>query len=285
MRIIGLNGEKLSLRNEGELELFFIGVGSAFATKHFQTNFLIIKGDHHIMVDFGMTGPLALTKTAGLGIQDLEVHLPTHSHADHIGGYELLGLNNRYVGIPFMKRPKLKLICTEMYGEILWDRSLRGGMEWNEEERDTRRRLCLTDFFDIIRPVWFAQQPREKWTVYHGPIKIELFRTMHVPDSAPNWHASFFSLGMFIDDRVFVSVDTRYDPDLIADYADRSEVMFHDVQFHKGGVHAELDQLREQPSEVKSKMRLMHYPDSFDQQNISDFAGWTRQGMRYIFNK
>ena len=51
-----LNGNRLSLKNDGQLELFFIGVGSAFALKNNQTNFLIIKGDKHIMVDFGMTG-------------------------------------------------------------------------------------------------------------------------------------------------------------------------------------------------------------------------------------
>ena len=43
------------LKNDGKLEVFFIGVGSAFALKHNQTNFLIIKGDKHILVDFGMS--------------------------------------------------------------------------------------------------------------------------------------------------------------------------------------------------------------------------------------
>ena len=68
--------------------MFFIGTGSAFAKTHHQTNFLIIKGDHHIMVDFGMTGPNALRETAGLEPTDLKCILPTHSHADHIGGIE-----------------------------------------------------------------------------------------------------------------------------------------------------------------------------------------------------
>ncbi|MFK5281974.1 hypothetical protein ACI3PL_20700, partial [Lacticaseibacillus paracasei] len=64
--------EKLSLKNDGALEVFFIGTGSAFAKTHYQTNFLIIKGDHHVMVDFGITGPVALPQTSKLEATDIE---------------------------------------------------------------------------------------------------------------------------------------------------------------------------------------------------------------------
>ena len=87
--------EKLSLTNDGELELFFIGAGSAFAKTLRQTNFLIIKGDQHVMVDFGMTGPEALRDTTGLEPTDLRVLLPTHSHADHVGGLPTVCLKLR----------------------------------------------------------------------------------------------------------------------------------------------------------------------------------------------
>ena len=70
MRIIPGSG-KLELKNDGILELFFLGVGSAFATTLYQTNFIIIKGDHHILVDFGITGPRALRETAQLEPTDM----------------------------------------------------------------------------------------------------------------------------------------------------------------------------------------------------------------------
>ncbi|NQW29443.1 MAG: hypothetical protein HQ472_02895 [Ignavibacteria bacterium] len=48
----------LSLKNDGKLEVVFLGTGTAFAKDLYQTNLLLIKGDTHILVDFGMTGHL-----------------------------------------------------------------------------------------------------------------------------------------------------------------------------------------------------------------------------------
>lgn len=274
----------LSLKNDGELELFFIGTGSAFAATLFQTNFLIIKGDYHILVDFGMTGPTALLSSARLKSSDIEVILPTHSHADHVGGLECLGLMNRYIGIPFMKKPKIKMIISEEYQRVLWDCTLRGGMEWNEQEMITGRKLSFCDYFQSVRPVWKKSQPREVFEVDFNGIHLELFRVKHTPESANDWQESFIGHGLFIDDKVFVSGDTRFDLDLINMYKDRAQIMFHDVQFFKGGVHASLEELKTLPSEVKEKMFLMHYPDGWEKQNIDGFAGWTEQGCSYIFH-
>jgi ribonuclease BN (tRNA processing enzyme) len=273
---------KLSLTNDGDLELFFIGVGSAFAAKNFQTNVLIIKGNTHIMVDFGMTGPNALLATAGLAPTDIGVVLPTHSHADHVGGFECLALMNRYVGQRFMKKPKTTMIIPEEYQRILWDYTLRGGLEWNEEAIETHKSLAFTDFFTVIRPEWATHQPREVFKVNVGDIKLEMFRTKHIPEQSADWGASFVSFGLMIDDRVFFSGDTRFDPELVEMYA-HAEVMFHDVQFFPGAVHAPLEDLRKLPKAVKEKMLLMHYADNWEAQKINEFAGWTEQGVRYIF--
>lgn len=285
MKIMKLvEGEKLSLTNDGTLEVFWIGVGSAFALKHYQTNLLLIKGDTHIMVDFGSCAQLALNATAGLKVTDLEVFLPTHSHADHIGGLECAMLTNRYVGIPFLKKPKLTAIITQAYQEILWDRSLRGGCEENEHPDDEKRFLTFDDFLNVVRPVWKANTPREIHEIKFGGIHIEMFRTKHVPSKAQDWQHSFYSIGLFLDGRVFISMDTRFDRELISHYANRSEVMFHDVQFFPDAVHAPLADLKTLPDEVKKKMYLMHYSDDWEKQDISGFAGWTEQGVRYIFD-
>ena len=283
VQILPLTERPLSLKNDGRLELFFIGVGSAFASTLRQTNFLIVKGDTHIMVDFGMTGPAGLLDAAGLKPTDIEVLLPTHSHADHIGGIECIGLMNRYVGQKFLKKPKVTVIITEEYQSVLWDRSLRGGMEYNEEEMTERRTLQFGDYFNVVRPTWKTHQPRQIHELDYNGIHLEIFRTKHIPDTAPNWEASFISYGLFIDGHVFVSVDTRFDRELIDLYADRSDVMFHDVQFFPEGVHAPLEKLRELPPEVKQKMFLMHYSDDWAKHDVSDFAGWAIQGTRYIF--
>lgn len=284
MRKVRLNqGEKLSLTNSGELEVFFLGVGSAFAKTLFQTNLIIVKGKEHVVVDFGMTAPRALDELARLDITDLNTFLVTHSHADHIGGLECAGLMNRFVGQPFMQKRKLRMVITEAYQQILWDRSLRGGMEWNEENIVEQRPLAFADFFTTIRPTWKKQQPREVYEVQIGDLQIEIFRTKHVPDTAPDWQASFPSVGLYLDDRVFISMDTRFDPELIDEYAGRSEMMFHDCQFFKGGVHASLEELKTLPEEIKQKMHLMHYGDNWPSQDITGFAGLAEQGVRYIF--
>ena len=279
-----LPGQKLPLQNDGELEVFFIGVGNARTKKNGNLNLLLIKGKEHVMVDFGRTAPDTLPLTAGLEVGDIGTFLITHSHGDHIGGLEQAALDNRYIFTkPPHNRPKLRMVINEGYQEILWDRSLRGGLEWNEEEGN--RRLSFGDYFDPIRPTWLRNFPREAFEVTIGGMRIEMFRTKHVPDNAAGWQASFTSYGLFVDDHVFISMDTRFDLDLIEEYAERSSVMFHDVQFFPGAVHAPLADLKTLPAEVKAKMHLMHYADNFDKQDISGFAGWTKQGVRYVFPK
>lgn len=273
----------LSLKNDGKLELFFIGTGSAFATSLYQTNFLIIKGNYHILVDFGMTGQAALLNSAGLKVSEIEVILPTHSHADHVGGIECLGLMNRYVDTKFMDKPKIKMIISEEYQRVLWDNTLRGGMEWNEQETESGRKLSFCDYFQSIRPVWKKSQPREVFETNFNGIHLEIFRVKHMPDSANDWQESFIGHGLFIDGKVFVSGDTRFDLDLIDMYKDRAQVIFHDTQFFNGGVHASLEELKTLPDEVKEKMFLMHYSDEWGKQNIDGFAGWAKQGCSYIF--
>jgi len=282
--LINLAEKPLSLTNEGKLEIVFIGVGSALALTHYQTNFLIIKGNQHIMVDFGITGPQALVNTTGLKPVDIGFILPTHSHGDHVGGIESLALTNRYVGLPFLKKPKLCMIIPEGYQRILWDYTLRGGLEYNEEEKDTKRKLSFSDFFCVIRPAWKANQPREIFEVKVGSIHLEIFRTKHIPEQSEDWEASFVSFGLSLDDRIFISGDTRFDQDLINLYAPQSECIFHDVQFFPGAVHAPLDDLKTLPAEIKAKMFLMHYADDWQKQDITGFAGWTEQGVRYIFD-
>ena len=284
MRIIPIENP-LSLKNNGNLEMVFLGVGSAFAATLNQTNLLIIKGDTHIMVDFGMTGPKALSETTGLRPMDIEVVLPTHSHADHVGGLECLALMNRYVGIKNGKS-KIAMIISQEYQRELWCGTLKGGLEYNEENQETKRLLSFGDYFSVIRPEWKSHQPREIFEINFSGIKLEIFRTKHIPDNAPNWEASFLSYGLFVDDRVFISGDTRFDPELIEIYDSRSEVMFHDTQLFPGGVHASLEELKNLPIAIRNKMFLMHYGDNWEKFSVEVTQlgfKWAKQGVKYVF--
>src|SRR5208337_895446 len=96
MKIQELKKNSLTLTNSGKLSLFFIGVGSAFTKRLFQTNLLIVKGDDHILVDCGTKCSQALFGL-GVNLSDIGTFLITHSHADHIGGLEESALMGRYL--------------------------------------------------------------------------------------------------------------------------------------------------------------------------------------------
>ncbi|MES2766665.1 MAG: MBL fold metallo-hydrolase [Bacteroidota bacterium] len=272
---------KLQLSNSGNLEIVFIGVGSAFATTLHHTNFFIIKGDTHILVDFGTTGPSAL-KHLSIDPLDVEVLLPTHSHCDHVGGVEYLTLLNRYVAVNLQGRPKIHMIISEEYQDILWDATLRGGMEWNEVNQFGSK-LVFEDYYDVTRPVLKESDPRQTLELDFNGIHLEFFRTNHIPDTAHEANQAFITYGLMIDGRVFISGDTKFDRDLIDQYAESSEVMFHDTSFFPNPVHASLEELRTLSKKVKKKMYLMHYSDNWREQNIIDFAGFAKEGVRYIF--
>ncbi|MFW5808281.1 MAG: MBL fold metallo-hydrolase [Spirochaetota bacterium] len=281
MKKIQLEQQPLSLHNSGELQLFFIGTGSAFTKDNFQTNLLIIKGDDHLLVDCGTKCPQALSNL-GLSVTDIKNILITHSHADHIGGLEEVALMNKYV-----TGNKPVMTINETYQYILWEMSLRGGSAYNEENAGDI--LSFYDFFEVNRPVVLHGYPRETFEAQAGSIGIKMFRTKHIPDSSRNWESSFWSCGIIIDDRVMYSSDTRYDPELVTYYESRFsfETIFHDCQLFPGGVHASIDELNALPPEIKKKMYLVHYGDNYRDhlKKIDDygFAGFGEKQVYYSF--
>jgi len=280
MNIVPLKGP-LALTNSGELEVVFLGTGTAFASELNQTNFLIIKGDTHILVDLGMTGPKALAEV-GLKAEDITTILPTHSHADHIGGIEYLALRNRYVAIP-SGRPKITMISTDEYHTILWNESLRGGLEYNEITSEGKR-LTLEDYFNLqlATPVPGTLN-RPLYRIKYGEITLELFHTNHIPGAAEFTRDAFITYGLMIDDRVFVSGDTKFDTDLIEHYGPKAEFIFHDASLMPNAVHASINDLKTLPKSIREKMMLMHYQDETRDEHASDFSGLAKQQVRYIF--
>ncbi len=279
MKILDIDGP-LQLSNDGELEIVFLGTGTAFARSLFQTNFVIIKGDTHILVDFGMTGPQAIT-AVGRKAEDIFVVLPTHSHSDHIGGMEYLTLINRYFAQP-QGKPKLTLISTEEYLPVLWEQSLRGGLEYNELNPEGRR-LGVSDFYDIHYAESHSDARRSVFRTHFRGIDIELFHTNHIPGEAETAKDAFITYGLLVDGRVFLSGDTKFDPDLISMYEDRAEIFFHDASLKKNAVHASTGELATLSASVRQRMYLMHYQDETSAEDAAAFAGLAQQNKRYIF--
>lgn len=272
---------KISLTNEGHLSVVFIGVGSAFAAKNFQTNLLVVKGSDHLQIDSGTKCSTAL-RQAGISVPEIKnIHL-THSHADHIGGMEEVGLIGRYIS-----PNKPKVYITEEYQQILWNYSLKGGSAFSE--KNGGKYLSFEDFFDPVRPIKLAGYPRDTYEFDVGTLNVKIMRTMHIPEDSASWKDSVWSTGVILDDRVMFTSDTKFDRDLILDFDARFhfETIFHDVQFFKGGIHSFLGDIATLPAEVKSRIRLVHYGDNFekfeDRIREDGFADFVRPQVYYDF--
>jgi hypothetical protein len=113
-----------------------------------------------------------------------------------------------------------------------------------------------------------------------GDINLKTFRTRHFPEQARSWEDAFYSVGFMIDDRVLFTGDTQYDEELITTMEElyAPEVIFHDVQFFTGGIHASLKELNALPREIRDRTYLMHYPDSW--RDHADDA--KRHGMQFV---
>jgi len=281
MKILKIENN-LSLKNDGKLEIIFIGSGTAFSEVLGNNNILIVKGDTHILVDFGLTAPFKLKPITGVDILDIENVLPTHSHSDHIGGLEYLTLKNRYLGQPKGK-PRITMIVPEEYKTVLWDESLKGGLKYNELGKDEPE-MNFDSYFNSVIPKKIKKDGRVKHHINFKGIDLEFFHTNHIPGRAESAEDAFITYGLFIDGKVFFSGDTKFDKELIDQYKDKSEVLFHDCSFFPNPVHASIESLRTLSPELRKKIMLMHYGDDYANHEYSDFMGLAVPGVRYIFD-
>lgn len=287
MRLVPFT-ETLRTTNEGKLELFFLGTGSAFVKKNFQNNMLIIKGNQHVLVDCGTRCPEAFThyNSNVLKIQNM---LLTHSHSDHIGGVEEVALMHHYG-----TKDRVNLIITDEYKELLWNESLCGGLCYGERltglnlPEPKGGRLCFEDYFIQLTPKQMKDTPRPCYEITLGDLNIKMFRTRHASDVCPGWEGNMWSTGLLIDDRVLFTSDTRFDVELL-DWMERDyqpEIILHDCQPFVGGVHTGLDELVTLPEHLKKKTYICHYADTYTEKNLegTGLAGMVKPGIYYQFD-
>lgn len=282
MVIKKLGNNKLELKNNGELSIFFVGSGSAFSKKMNQTNILIVKGDDHLMIDCGTKTPQALWEY-GLPVYKMDNFYITHTHADHIGGLEEVMLMNRYM----MNQKRANIYINKCFRRTLWNYSLRGGAEGNENNEG--KQLVFDDMWKTIVPKKLKGRERDSWTFTVGDLKITSFRTMHTPDTSTSWKDSAWSTGLIIDDKILFTSDTRFDKDLLEYTLGHWSIdtIFHDCQFFTGGVHASIDELDTLDDDIKKKMILMHYGDNWEnfteRIDKSPYLGLVKEGCFYNF--
>ena len=277
--------------DSGRLQIAFLGCGSAFSTKQSQSNMIVIKGDTVVFVDMGSKTTLKMLEFK-LSASDIKHLIVTHSHADHIGSLEELGLKARYeapirraideeckLGTPaFLERVnEIKagketlpyLHVPHEYATVLWDKSLVGGMGHSETMTSggSTQPMGLEYFFQLkpTRKIFRERYGRDVWECVVGEgrnaIHFLLYRTKHIPDMARNLEENFFSCGLIIDRKVMISGDTQFDAEVFIKIGNECETIFHDCQSFNGGVHAYYGELRGLPWEIRQKMYLYHCDD------------------------
>jgi hypothetical protein len=293
--------KKLSLRSKsGILRIGFWGCGSAFAVNQYQSNMVVIKGDTSCFIDLGSKLPIKLGEF-GLSVHDVKNLVVTHSHADHVGGVEELGLKRRYEA-PLIQAleegveksllaerveelrhsgsTRVPLFAPHDYAQDLWGQTLRGGMAHSEEVDlgGPTGHMTLGHFFDLKPPKKiYGKYDRDAWefTVGEGADKIHFLMYVgpHIPDTASTLDENFFSAGFVIDNRVMISGDTRYDPAALTMIGRDCETIFNDCQSFPGGVHVNYEELCKLPADVRKRMYLYHCDDGMRPLNGEGMLG------------
>lgn len=229
------------------LRLQMLGTGGAFAKVYFNNNALISSDQFKLLIDCGITAPMAMHK---LGIQpeDIDAVLITHIHGDHVGGLEEFVFRMKYGA-----GRKPVLYVAESLAEPLWNHTLKGGLGQDGI-------TCLEDAFEVRLleegiPCVIAEN-----------LKVELIRTPHIPGKT--------SFSLFINEEIFYSADMIFQPDLLRGLVNERgcKKILHEVQLTgPGEVHTTLSELLSLPEHIQSMISLMHYGD--DMEHFVDSAG------------
>ena len=274
------------------LKLHVLGVGDAFTERYHNTCLCLEEPESglRLQIDCPPAFPRVLfdhraRSGSDLSTANLDHLLLTHLHGDHCGGTEAYLYLRRF---GYGKKPTL-------YGapevlDALWPTRLRGGMErlmlsapTFEPAAVTARLAALPDGGER----WIDSAAREQEMIAApgpmrelglldytdrvdlqagvtrlGPLLIERrFTRHHIPTTALR-----ISLDTGRRDGrrprplLGYSADTAFDPDLIAWLAE-AELVVHETNF---GVHTPLAALLTLPAELRTRMRLIHYPDQLD---------------------
>lgn len=230
------------------MKLLFLGAGSGLGTDptNFQSNMLLLTDSgKKLLIDCGTDIRFSLTKAKYIA-HEIDAVFISHLHADHIGGLEWFALQRKFV------RPngKPQLIVHEDLVEMLWNRSLSGGLKTLENID-----AALDDYF-------FVQTVADSQVYEWEGLQLTMVKTVHVHSNGklmPSYGLDIAAQGKHF----FITADTQFTPESMEKYYQQATIIFHDCETlaSPSGVHAHFDQLSSLAPEIKAKMWLYHYND------------------------
>lgn len=224
-----------------------LGVGDAFSARYYSSAMVVEHDGARLLIDCPHPIRKMLKEAAPeLDLFDLSACVLTHLHADHASGLEGLG----YFSF-FVQRKKMSLLTHPDVASRLWDGHLAAGMEALMRADDFTIEPRTFDDYFALTPLDTAAP------VQLGPFSIECRKTIHhIPTTALR-----ITVGSGADRRAFsYSADTAFEPALI-EWLAAADLIVHETNF---GVHTPYDKLAALPEALRQKMRLIHFPDSFD---------------------
>ena len=229
-----------------ELEVVVLGVGDTFSERHHSTAVLLVCDGFRLAIDCpdqyrGVLKDAAEVSGKSLSLSDIDHVLITHVHGDHMNGLEGVAFYKHFVD-----RRRLTLLTGPELREYIWEQRLQASMSalWDGQQY---RQLGFDDYFEHVPLSWTEK-------VQLGPFTIRARRTIHhVPTSALFIEAAGRKLGY--------SADTAFDPELIA-FLEPADLIIHETNL--GPAHTPYAALAALPAELRARMRLIHYMDSFD---------------------
>ena len=243
------------------MKITFLGTGSAFTMKNWQTNLLIeFDSGYKLLVDCGGDIRFSLAEQ-NLSYLDINGVYISHLHADHIGGLEYLAFAS-YFDPRYKGRPDL--FISEFMVDALWERGLSAGLASLQVQRAT-----LDTYFDVNvisrNESFLIPQPTSP--------EFRLVQMIHFVNGF-TFEPSFGLMFERGTHTIFLTTDTQHAPNQIQDFYNQATMIYQDTETapFKSGVHAHFDELATLDDETKAKMHLIHYQDNV----VDDWELWAK---------